>query len=511
MTRRSTLHPEATPDRRQPAASAVEIEIIGALAAIDLPPLPDLVHDRLEYHDTIFEPGGPLGHRSRDITVRLYDIDARGRLVVPAGAVPGICQVLRQHNYRVTIGDYRQRPPRCQHANDAILAELNDHEQRLVEVVTTNPGTDHGPWPGRDGAGRREPLPLLAGGDRAGARGDQAARRSASRCPRRTSPGAVSKAHGGAWASKFSRIVCTYRSLETCTSDAVDMVIFSEVETMFNQRNLPRHRGPARRDPAFCRRPGRRAARSCLPGPPGSPVRAGNLASPDPRGEPAGVRVMVCEGPYMGKILSDGALDRKRKAIWHNTPRNRMVAEIAAALAADKQEALWKHGIGLENDQIDLGAGTLARVAVPVEGPEHGRNLQKLLPGWPLLTAIPPAQGGGNEANNSSTLMLPDQSIVTLVYAGRMKQLDPNVLIVASADDWTREIMSFPPRFKQPTAPLPREVLVIDLVDDYDDTAIRNTQQRLDAYRCRGWRLTGPRRWTDQVEPAGRSRPLHRP
>ncbi len=88
MTRRPNPHPEAVPDRRQPAASAVQIEIGAALAAITPPPSPDLIRDRLEYNDTIFEPGGPLGHQSREVTSRLYDFDNRGRLIVAAGAVP---------------------------------------------------------------------------------------------------------------------------------------------------------------------------------------------------------------------------------------------------------------------------------------------------------------------------------------------------------------------------------------------------------------------------------------
>jgi hypothetical protein len=184
-----------------------------------------------------------------------------------------------------------------------------------------------------------------------------------------------------------------------------------------------------------------------------------------------------------------------------------MIAEIASALAAGKQEALWKHGLGLGNDQINFGTSAPARVAVLVESPEHGRNLQKLLPGWPLLTAIPTAKVGGNTAYNSGTPMLLDRIIITQVYTSKMKQFDPIIVIVASADDWTRQITSFPPRFQQP--PLP-ELTVIDLADDFDDAAIQSTQRRLHAYRCRGWRLTAPRRWTDKVEPTGRPRRSHR-
>jgi hypothetical protein len=301
----------------------VQVEIGGALAAIDPPPLLDLIRDRLEYNDTIFEPGGPLGHQSREVTTKLYDLDSRGRLVVMAGAVPGICRVLEQRGYRVTIQDHRQWPPRCQQTNQGLLEELNDHEERLVEAITTN---HLGQLLVRGQADlvraveiicRRWPEAIVLVPVATRQRVDEL--HHALGAPLR---GAVSKAHGATWASDCNRIVCTYRSLETVQSDKIDVVIFTEPDSMLNQKVFRAVAGL----PCEISRYAVVQADEQLDL--ASQVQLESLCgpilwqSPDPRGELAGVRVMVCESPYLPTIACDSALDRKRRAIWNNFPRN---------------------------------------------------------------------------------------------------------------------------------------------------------------------------------------------
>jgi len=481
----------------------VEVEIVGALAAID-PPLLDLVRDRLEYREMVFERGGPLGHQAREATRMLYDFDVRGRLVVGAGAVPGICQLLQQRGHQVTILDHRRWPARCGRTNDSLLAELTDPEKSLVAAIAVS---HHGQivvhsqtelvraieifcrhWPDAIAlmpvATRRRLNELY----------------DALGVPLR---GVVSKARGGTWGSHTNRIVCTYRSLETVDSSAIDMVIFGEADTMFNQKVLRAIQDLPGEILRFA------VVRADQPLDLAAQVRLEALCgpviwrSPDPRGEPASVRVLVCDSPHLPAIASEGPLDRKRRTLWHNAPRNRMVADIAAALTTGDREALWQHGLDLDGTPINLVSP--ARVTVLVESAEHGRELHMLLPGWTLLTAMPPALTGESATGNLVTSVLHDRSIVTLAYASKMVQLDPNVFIVTSAEDWTREIAGFPARYKQPTAP--PEALVIDLADDYDDTAIRNTRQRLQAYLLRGWQTRAPRRWTEPAEPTAQRRP----
>jgi ribonuclease HI len=199
--------------------------------------------------------------------------------------------------------------------------------------------------------------------------------------------GQLTRARGRDWRSGTNRICCTYDALATVYADSVDVVVFSEPATMLNGKVF----GAIAELPADILRYTIVQAGQKLD--PASRLRLESLCgpviwrSPDPRGEPAGVRVEVCDGPFVPRINSQGLLGRKRRAFWHNEPRNRMVAEIAAAFAAGDQQTLWQHGLGLEAGQ-EHPAGQRARVAVLVEGAEHGEALRKLLPGWSLLPEI---------------------------------------------------------------------------------------------------------------------------
>jgi hypothetical protein len=257
------------------------------------------------------------------------------RVIVMAGAVPGIVEVLRQHGHRVSVQDHRQWPPRCVRTNRHLLEKLTGPEQRLVEAVTMNHLGQivvHGQaemvraieiicrrWPGAI------VLVPVATKRRVDELHDALA------VPLR---GTVSKAHGGTWASNCNRIVCTYRSLETVYADSVDVVIFTEPDSMLNAKVF---RAIADLPGEILRYAVVRADEQLDLA---SQVRLESLCgpvlwrSPDPRGEPAAVRVMVCEGPHLPTIACDGALDRKQRAIWHNFPRNQMIAEIASALFA---------------------------------------------------------------------------------------------------------------------------------------------------------------------------------
>ncbi len=484
--------------RSQQAADVTAIDLGGKFALVDPAPVNPVLfstlREHLEYDELRFEAGGPLGHQSRPVTRRLFNVDDRGRLVVMAGAVPTIVGVLREHGLQVTIRDHRRWPPRCEQPNAGLLGELTEPERQLLNAITTN-HLGQIVVQGQTETVRtielicrywRDAIVLMPVATR---------RRLDDLYDALAGPlrGRLSKARGRNWSSGTNRVVCTYDSLATVRADSVDIVIFSEPSTVLNKKVFE----------AVAELPAEILRYSIFQSgyslDPASQLRLESLCgpviwrTPDPRGEPAGVRVTVCDGPSVPLINSQGPLDRKRRAYWHNGPRNRIVAQIATAFAEADQTALWQHGIGLDEGE-ELPAGRRARVAVLVESPEHGEAVGQMLPGWSLLTAVP------NRQATAAVGVLPDRSIVTLAYANKLKQFDPEVLLVTTAEDWIVQVPGFPPRIRQTPAP---EAMVIDMGDDFDKTATRNTRRRLSAYRCRGWRLRAPRRWTTTGEPAG--------
>lgn len=498
-------HARARQADQRRAGTEVEIEIANGLATIR-PPLLDLVRESLEYQQTLFELGGPLGERSRVVTRRLYELDSQGRLVVMVGSVAGIRRTLEQHGYPVTLRDHRRWPARCRKTEERLQDELTVQEQTMLGTLRTN----------RAGQlivrGRREqtraieiigrhwpdaimliPVATLRHVDEL--YGDLVAPFGSS----------LTRARGGNWARESNRVVCTYEPLRTCIPQGVDIVVFAEVASMFNEkvfeaiRDLPEdilRYAVVQADEMLDRVTQIRLEALC------GPVIYRN---PDPRGEPAAVRVVLCDAPHLPTIAYRNPLDRKRRAFWHNTARNTVIAEIATAFADGDQQALWKHGLGLEDGPESLAVRPGDRVAVLVESPEHGRELQKALRSWPLLSATPkPNTKRAADENALTAWGLPPRSILTSLRAHRVGQLAVETLIVATPDDWAGVTPGFPPRQRraQPQETQHHEnerheILVIDMADDFDRHATEQTWQRLETYRIRGWRTRIPRSWAN--------------
>ena len=79
-------------DRPRSGRPRVKIDIHAMVALID-PPIP-LLGPHLEYRLMRFEEGGTLGYRDREESVRVWDFDIKDRMVVAAGLVPRVKQIL---------------------------------------------------------------------------------------------------------------------------------------------------------------------------------------------------------------------------------------------------------------------------------------------------------------------------------------------------------------------------------------------------------------------------------
>ena len=71
-----------------------------------------------------------------------------------------------------------------------------------------------------------------------------------------------------------------------------------------------------------------------------------------------------------------------RSGIWRNPVRNRRIARLAQALHGNDQQALQR----FQRVSQAIGRREVRRVAVLVANVEHGLQIARKLPGWPLIT-----------------------------------------------------------------------------------------------------------------------------
>jgi hypothetical protein len=210
---------------------------------------------------------------------------------------------------------------------------------------------------------------------------------------------------------------------------------------------------------------------------------------PELKGTPAQVRVMFVNMPLLPDRSRDRGLERKRSAVWHNDARNKVVTDVADALARGDHEMLWRQGIFLgEADANGSAAARKRSVALLVESPEHGRECLRRLPGWILKTWNGNRENGTPLEQNprAPTRPRPIGLILTMASA----QFDPDalceieVLVRADAGSGGLNLRGFPPRA---VTGRPDEILVVDFDDDGDARAQTSTAHRVRDYRARGW------------------------
>ena len=194
------------------------------------------------------------------------------------------------------------------------------------------------------------------------------------------------------------------------------------------------------------------------------------------------VYAMVCPVDSFPRADKLKGLDRKRKAIWANDWRNRVIAAIADAFARKCREKLWEQGLFLGDEEALLSClNDPPRVCILVESTEHAAVLKALLPTWSVVHA----HSDGVTAEPGAG------TIVTLTYAAT-HTIDADIII--RAEDGPLQIKGFPPAASETQS---GPVILVDIDDEFDDRASRQTQRRLDEYVDRGWHTTGARQDRD--------------
>jgi hypothetical protein len=164
----------------------------------------------------------------------------------------------------------------------------------------------------------------------------------------------------------------------------------------------------------------------------------------------------------------------KRKHIWTNDARNRLIARAARALTSNNSVALEMLGLReAANDLLGRNPTEPLSVAIIVANAEQGRELVRLLPGWSLKAAgyTPPP----------GKLILDDREILTLARAAEELICTSVVIYAAGGPDWWMEHARIGATWG------PEGTLIVDITDRYDRQSAAETTSRAAQYRHRGY------------------------
>ena len=190
---------------------------------------------------------------------------------------------------------------------------------------------------------------------------------------------------------------------------------------------------------------------------------------------------------------------QKRRQLWDHEHRNEAIATVARAVYDADHGTLASHGLLLDGygDSATLPASP--STIIVVESPEHARRLGKLLAGWHVPC--------GSAAADSATAAwgLPPRSIVTMVQAEKFRHITADVVILAAGGNWPQIPSAFAKRRGR--------LLLIDLADEFNNSALQDTRDRFNTYKKIGcnvhdaaWLATTPA----EITRPGRRDPLRR-
>lgn len=188
------------------------------------------------------------------------------------------------------------------------------------------------------------------------------------------------------------------------------------------------------------------------------------------------VKVQFYPGPVIRSLERFSGLDWKRKAIWHNQQRNSAIADLAQGYL--KRSANGSHR---------TSGRRRVSVGILVESVEHGRELQKLLPMFELLS--------GNSTICCHARLWHKQ-IGTHCFADEWG-IEVDILIRADGtDDWPLEAM-----FQGRHPKIAYKALLIDFRDSGNKEAERKVKSRTEAYQRFGWLVSHDNRCMRRQSP----------
>lgn len=403
--------------------------------------------------------------------------DRRGRLWFPAGLVPEAVRELEGDGYRVEVQDLRRD---VLDADRTVIGGAEGADRRYLEAVAAHPLGVVEVADDAEMVSRIAQLVRLYPGARVIV---AVATRRAAWALWRALGGHLGEAVGLVTA-KTRRpgrrcAVCTYRMLARHADRSRAVLVIVEAE-----RALRSVAAYAAGEGAYPRVYGVVYAGVTLDEVTDLRLRAlaGEVihAAPAPA---APARVMMIPSPSTPTRASGRGLHRKRRAVWENRPRNRLVARVARALLEGDVDTLHESGVDVHCDELNARD---RRVAVLVESTAHARELRSLLRGWQVLS-VAPAELREPLARDAADVATGQGVIVTLLHAA-LRGLDADLVVRATGGrgEWLAD--GFPPRQRDTGRPAP---LVIDLLDAVDKWARTDTRLRIADYRRRRWPVEG--------------------
>jgi hypothetical protein len=188
-------------------------------------------------------------------------------------------------------------------------------------------------------------------------------------------------------------------------------------------------------------------------------------------------RVILVPSPPCKVDRRSRGLQRKRRTVWRNKERNRLIADVALALGARNVRELHRLGVRLTHKDLPRGG----KLVIMVEGTEHGRQLLPLLPGWRLLHMVPGEEDSASEADAGDR----QRAVVTLSYAAHHGLQAYIILRATGGSD--RVCQDGSRRRWEPRTPL-----LLDLWDRWDSAARLDTSCRIGDYDELGWQFNIP-------------------
>lgn len=181
----------------------------------------------------------------------------------------------------------------------------------------------------------------------------------------------------------------------------------------------------------------------------------------------------------------------KRKLVWNNSKRNRLIAGLAQAVVSEDDRALGKKFPSIAKD---LYRKIGRRVAVMVENLEHAAKLLERLPDWPVVAEkasgtrhLSQKVRGALAVGSTITAQKTQDVIVTTKAFAKVGAID--ILIRADAGVALPPIAS---EFFVTGNGVSNDLTIIDVDDRHHPHLRQRSKWRREAYRHRGWQVDGP-------------------
>ena len=185
--------------------------------------------------------------------------------------------------------------------------------------------------------------------------------------------------------------------------------------------------------------------------------------------------------PTVAKSIKGHGLQYKRRTVWDNRTRNRLVARLANALLNNEMDQVRACGVNLDLEEL---LDTNQRVAVLVESTSHAKELRSLLRDWPIFSMVP-LELRQEEKKIPNTPGNFTGFIITSMYA-MQEGVNADIIVRATGGNGTWLVKESPAAQDEQG-----QRLLFDFVDTHDTRACRDTHLRVRDYRSKGMTIEG--------------------